>query len=130
VSRGSAALHPWLLTSAPLGRRRRVGPPARTWLRSAFWIIQNSCAIRRALYWWAPSPARVPPMAHGPFAPFLRSLDAIRRSADTDEQLLSRFVAAGDEAAFAELVRRHGSLVWGVCRQVIGHEQDAEDAFQ
>src|SRR5262245_13800424 len=69
-------------------------------------------------------------MARGPFAPFLRSLDAVRRSADSDAQLLSRFIAARDEAAFAELVRRHGTLVWGVCRQVLGHDQDAEDAFQ
>ncbi|HTK76231.1 MAG TPA: RNA polymerase sigma factor, partial [Gemmataceae bacterium] len=69
-------------------------------------------------------------MARGPFAPFLRSLDAVRRSADTDGQLLRRFIADHDESAFAELVRRHGSLVWGVCRQTLGHDQDAEDAFQ
>jgi RNA polymerase sigma factor (sigma-70 family) len=69
-------------------------------------------------------------MARGPFAPFLRSLDAARRSADSDAQLLGRFIADRDEAAFAELVRRHGSLVWGVCRQGLGHDQDAEDAFQ
>jgi RNA polymerase sigma factor (sigma-70 family) len=69
-------------------------------------------------------------MARGPFSPFLRSLEVVRRSADSDAQLLGRFIADRDEAAFAELVRRHGSLVWGVCRQVLGHDQDAEDAFQ
>src|SRR5690349_14096921 len=51
-------------------------------------------------------------------------------AAPTDAELLGRFVAGRDDAAFAELVRRHGPPVLAVCRRVTRHAHDAEDAFQ
>jgi RNA polymerase sigma factor (sigma-70 family) len=52
------------------------------------------------------------------------------RNADGDEHLLRAFLDGRDEAAFAALVHRHGPMVLHVCRRVLGHHQDAEDAFQ
>src|SRR3954468_14723343 len=48
----------------------------------------------------------------------------------TDRDLLERFVARGEDAAFAALVQRHGAAVLGVCRRALACEQDAEDVFQ
>ncbi len=49
----------------------------------------------------------------------------------TDAQLLGRFVGRGEDAeeAFAALVQRHGPMVLGVCRRMLGGD-GAEDAFQ
>ena len=69
--------------------------------------------------------------------PALRhAVDHLRRFAtprplrDTDRALLAAFAASRDEAAFAELVRRHGPLVRGVCRRVLGADPAMDDAFQ
>jgi RNA polymerase sigma factor (sigma-70 family) len=53
-----------------------------------------------------------------------------RRSPASEGELLDRFVRDGDETAFAALVDRHGPRVFGLCRWLLGHEQDAEDVFQ
>src|SRR4051812_18498304 len=48
----------------------------------------------------------------------------------TDAELLGRFVAHRDAHAFSALVARHGSMVFGVCRRVLGDWHAAEAAFQ
>src|SRR5262249_23702913 len=48
----------------------------------------------------------------------------------TDGQLLERFVNRRDAAALEALVRRHGSMVWGVCYRTLRSHHGAEDAFQ
>jgi RNA polymerase sigma factor (sigma-70 family) len=48
----------------------------------------------------------------------------------TDREFMDEFSIRGNQAAFAGLIARHGPMVLRVCRRVLNHEQDAEDAFQ
>lgn len=68
-------------------------------------------------------------------SPINRVIDHLRRTvplpdgAGLDGELLGNFIERHDESALAALVKRHGSMVWGVCRRLLTHH-DAEDAFQ
>jgi RNA polymerase sigma factor (sigma-70 family) len=59
-----------------------------------------------------------------------RLVEGVRAAGLTDGQLLEGYVARGEEGAFEALVRRHGPMVLGVCRRILHHAHDAEDAFQ
>ena len=45
-------------------------------------------------------------------------------------QLLERFAADRDAAAFEALVGRHGPMVLGTCRRMLSDPHDVDDAFQ
>jgi hypothetical protein len=53
-----------------------------------------------------------------------------RRQQRSDAELLCCFVEQREAAAFEELVERYAPLVWSVCRRILPHEADCEDAFQ
>ncbi len=67
-----------------------------------------------------------------PLIPLLHHLRRLSPQAQpgSDADLLDRFDRLRDEAAFAALVRRHGSMVHNVCRRVLGDVHAAEDAAQ
>ena len=73
-------------------------------------------------------------MASGAMGVAVRELRDLFRSGSsvglTDGQLLARYAASNDGAAFAALVARHGPMVLATCRAVLRHEHDVEDAFQ
>jgi RNA polymerase sigma factor (sigma-70 family) len=72
-------------------------------------------------------------VSHEPLIDFLRNLRTITAPegvGPSDAQLLARFAARRDETAFAELLQRHGGMVLGVCRRLLGDRHEAEDAFQ
>jgi RNA polymerase sigma factor (sigma-70 family) len=73
-------------------------------------------------------------MASGPLGVVMQRIRRLVRAPvgenHTDGHLLQRFATHRDESAFASLLQRHGPLVFGVCRRVLGDEHDAEDAFQ
>lgn len=52
------------------------------------------------------------------------------RANQTDAELLESYVTLHEQDAFAALVRRHGPMVWSVCRRLLRNPGDAEDAFQ
>src|SRR5579884_1814407 len=82
----------------------------------------------------APVRARAGNMASGQLHTVLQHLRKLIGTSEacgvSDADLLGRFVSHRDEAAFELLVRRHERLVLNVCRRVLCHAQDAEDAFQ
>ena len=60
----------------------------------------------------------------------LAAVEVLIRNERTDGELLREFLDTKTEAAFAALVRRHGPMVSGVCRRILGHADDADDAAQ
>jgi RNA polymerase sigma factor (sigma-70 family) len=61
---------------------------------------------------------------------FLQGHEAARFADRSSETVLAEYVAARDEAAFRELLRRHAGHVWAVCRRELSRADLAEDAFQ
>lgn len=61
---------------------------------------------------------------------YIRTLALHQHDGVTDGNLLDMYVRQRDEEAFEALVGRHGRMVLGVCRRIVGNSHDAEDAFQ
>jgi RNA polymerase sigma factor (sigma-70 family) len=59
-----------------------------------------------------------------------RALGSTSEAIVPDSSLLDRFVTNGDQDAFAALVRRHGPMVFAVCRRACDDEHLSQDAFQ
>jgi len=82
----------------------------------------------------ADTPARkgqkVNQQSNGLISHIRRLSDAHFAARQEDALLIDRFVQNHDEAAFQALMTRHGPMVLRVCRRILAHDQDAEDAFQ
>jgi RNA polymerase sigma factor (sigma-70 family) len=79
-------------------------------------------------------PNRKATMTEQPSNDILRHLRGIVSCAAAgglpDAELLRRYVATGDQAAFEVVLWRHGPAVLSLCRRMLQRTQDAEDAFQ
>jgi RNA polymerase sigma factor (sigma-70 family) len=51
-------------------------------------------------------------------------------TAQTDSQLLDRFLTCRDEGAFEAIISLHGPMVLSLCRRFLRDPRDIEDAFQ
>jgi Sigma-70 region 2 len=79
-----------------------------------------------------------PGMTHEATSSVVRQLetrfDAGSSTGLSDRELLERYTTRRHESAgedgFAAVVGRHGPMVLGICRQLLGDVQHAEDAFQ
>lgn len=76
------------------------------------------------------SQQREPPVVNRITLPLADWVGVASLASAGDAQLLHRFAKAGEQQAFAMLVKRHGPMVWGVTRRLLRSHQDAEDAFQ
>jgi hypothetical protein len=96
-------------------------------------VVLHSACLPAALRLERPNAPRSPTMADRSVAALLRHLrQRVDPAAEglSDCQLVGRFAARRDEAAFETLLRRHGPMVLRLCRSVLRDLHAAEDAFQ
>jgi RNA polymerase sigma factor (sigma-70 family) len=62
--------------------------------------------------------------------PHSETAQALAASGATDRELLATYRTTRSHEVFAQLARRHGSMVFRTCRRLLPNVQDAEDATQ
>jgi len=72
----------------------------------------------------------LPPLRAAVVGEFKRLFSRGTLTGLSEGMLLERFVRTRDEAAFEEILSRHGPMVLGVCERRLSALQDVEDAFQ